>query len=84
MEDIAEGSFGHVAGDCQLSVVSLISMLYSPILANFGQDAGCDDDEYWILRLGADWDVRRKRAAWCTHGRCRTLMYKYCRVLNFV
>ena len=49
--------------------------MLSETLADCGQDAGCDDDEYWILRVGVDWDVRGKRAVGCTHGRCRTLMY---------
>ena len=73
MGDIAKGCFGHVAGDSQLSLVSCRSILCSLTLADFGQDAGCDDDEYWILRVGVDWDVCGKRAAWYTHGCCRTL-----------
>ena len=75
MGDIAKGCARYVAGDSQLSVVSFSrSLLCSLALANFGQDAGCDDYEYWILHVGIDWDVRRKRAVGCTHGCCRTLM----------
>jgi hypothetical protein len=47
------------------------------ILADFKQDVGCHDDEYRVLRLGFDWDVRGKCVAWCTHWRCGTLMNMY-------
>lgn len=41
------------------------------------QDVGCDDDEYWILCLGVDRDVRGKCVAWCAYWRCGTLMNMY-------